>query len=61
MIDDKGIVLRPVCGRKTRLHVDRKTELKNFPLFCPKCKQESVIDLWKGQVTVQKGRGEYGG
>lgn len=61
MIDDKGFILCPVCGRKTRLHVDGKTELKNFPLFCPKCRQENVIDLRKGQVTVQKGRGEYGG
>lgn len=61
MIDDKGIVLCPVCGRKTRLRVEGKTELKNFPLFCPKCKQERVIDLREGQITVQKGRGEYGG
>lgn len=61
MIDDKGFILCPVCGRKTKVKVIRETELKNFPLFCPKCRQENVIDLRKGQVTVQKGRGGYGG
>ncbi len=34
----------PVCGSKTRLQIRRDTELKNFPLYCPKCKQESLID-----------------
>lgn len=33
----------PVCGSKTRLQIRRDTELKNFPLYCPKCKQESLI------------------
>lgn len=60
MIDDKGFILCPACGRKTKVKVIRETELKNFPLFCPKCRQENVIDLRKWQVTVQKGRGEYG-
>lgn len=32
-------VLCPVCGNKTRLNVREDTELENFPLFCPKCKQ----------------------
>ena len=29
----------PVCGNKTRLQIQADTELKNFPLYCPKCKQ----------------------
>ena len=61
MIDDKGFILCPVCGRKTKVKVIRETELKNFPLFCPKCKNQCVIDLRKGQITVQKGRDKYGG
>ena len=28
------------------------TELKNFPLFCSKCKQESLIEAKDLQVTV---------
>ena len=30
------------------------TELKNFPLYCPKCRQESLIDVKDLQVTVIK-------
>ena len=31
------------CGNKKRLQIREDTELKNFPLYCPKCKQESLI------------------
>ncbi|HET0519032.1 TPA: conjugal transfer protein, partial [Streptococcus pneumoniae] len=30
----------PVCGNKTRLKIREDTELKKFPLYCPKCRQE---------------------
>ena len=30
---------------------------KNFPLYCPKCKQESLIDAKDLQVSVIKGFG----
>ena len=32
-------ILCPVCGNKTRLQIRNDTELKNFPLYCPKCRQ----------------------
>ncbi len=44
----------PVCGNKTRTMIRENTELKNFPLFCPKCKQESLIEAKALQVTVIK-------
>lgn len=44
----------PVCGNKTRTMIREDTELKNFPLYCPKCKQESLIDAKDLQVTVVK-------
>ncbi len=44
----------PVCGNKTRLQIQVDTELKNFPLYCPKCKQESLIDAKNLQITVIK-------
>ena len=34
----------PICGSKTRLQIREDTVLKNYPLYCPKCKQESLID-----------------
>ena len=36
-------VLCPVCGSKTRLRIRSDTILENFPLFCPKCKHETLI------------------
>ena len=38
-------VLCPRCGAKTRLQILRETELKSFPLFCPKCRRESMINV----------------
>ena len=47
-------ILCPVCGNKTRLQIRTDTELKNFPLYCPKCRQKSLIDAKDLQVTVIK-------
>lgn len=47
-------ILCLVCGNKTRLQIRTDTELKNFPLYCPKCRQESLIDAKDLQVTVIK-------
>lgn len=53
-MEDSKWVLCPVCGNKTRLQLRQDTELKNFPLYCPKCRQESLIDAKDLQVTVIK-------
>lgn len=46
----------PVCGSKTRIKIRRDTELKNLPLFCPKCKRETVICLKDLKITyTQRG------
>ena len=42
----------PICKNKTRTKIRKDTELINFPLFCPKCKQESVINVTKQKITV---------
>ena len=38
-------ILCPVCGRKTHEKVREDTKIKNFPIYCPKCKQETLIDV----------------
>ena len=45
-------LLCPVCKNKTRLKLRPDTVLENFPLFCPKCKQERLIEAKNLQVTV---------
>ena len=44
----------PWCGNKTRLKIRADTEIKNFPLFCPKCRHESLIAVEKMNITVIK-------
>lgn len=44
----------PVCGAKSRDRMREDTILKNYPLYCPKCKQETLIDTKNLQITVIK-------
>lgn len=47
-------ILCPVCGNKTCDRIREDTILINYPLYCPKCRQESLIDAKNLQVTVIK-------
>ncbi len=47
-------VLCPLCKSKTRIRIRKDTVLEKFPLFCPKCKQESLINAKDLQVTIIK-------
>lgn len=47
-------ILCPVCGNKTRDRIREDTILKNYPLYCPKCKQEKLINVSKLKITVIK-------
>lgn len=54
--EEKRWGLCPVCGAKTRLQIFRKTELKAFPLFCPKCRKESVINAKNFIIEAKNAR-----
>ncbi len=45
-------ILCPVCGNKTRDRLREDTVLKNYHFYCPKCKQETLIDAKNLQITV---------
>ena len=53
-MDKQLWVLCPICNNKTRIKLRTDTELKNFPLFCPKCKRETLINAKELQITVIK-------
>ncbi|HFU9454922.1 TPA: cysteine-rich KTR domain-containing protein [Streptococcus agalactiae] len=53
MINYKWI-LCPICGNKTRLRIRVDTILKNFPLYCPKCKNETLINVQKMNIITIK-------
>ena len=41
----------PRCGGKTRVKLRPDTLMKNFPLFCPKCRQECLIDAKDNHIS----------
>ncbi len=47
-------IYRPICGNKTGLKIREDTKLENFPLYCPKCKQESLIEVKGLHIAVIK-------
>lgn len=44
----------PVCGNKTRDRIREDTVLINYPLYCPKCKRESLIQAKQLHIVVIK-------
>jgi len=44
----------PICGAKTRARLLPDTVLRNFPLFCSKCRQESIINAQNYHVIKIK-------
>ena len=44
----------PICDSKTRVKVYEDTVLINFPLFCPWCKKETIINVVKLKMLISK-------
>ena len=44
----------PVCGNKTRNKIREDTILINYPLYCPKCKHESLVEVKDLQIIIIK-------
>ena len=53
-MDTEKWILCPRCGGKTRDRIREDTILINYPLYCPKCKRETLINAQKLQITVIK-------
>ena len=43
-----------VYANTPRDRIIENTILKNYPLYCPKCKQQTLIEVQNLQVTVIK-------
>ena len=52
--ENRQWLLCPICKNKTRTMLREDTIMQNFPLFCPKCKQEIVVNVKNNTVTVIK-------
>ena len=44
----------PICANKIRDKIREDTVLKNYPLYCPKCKQETLIESKDLKIAVIK-------
>ncbi|WFR58111.1 cysteine-rich KTR domain-containing protein [Anaerocolumna sp. AGMB13025] len=51
-MDKYDWLLCPVCKNKTRIKLRPDTILTNFPLFCPKCKQETLLHVQEMHMSV---------
>jgi len=51
-MDAEKWLLCPICDNKTRLKIREDTALENFPLFCPKCKKESLINVQQLNISI---------
>lgn len=47
-------IFGPICGNKTRDRIREDTVLEDYPLYCPKCKQESLIEAENLHISVIK-------
>ena len=47
-------VICPICNNKTRIKIRKDTQLKNFPLYCPKGKKESLIRVNNFKIEIIK-------
>ena len=44
----------PICGSKSRSRIREDTVLVNYPLYCPKCKRETLINAKELHITIIK-------
>ncbi|MCI9682796.1 MAG: conjugal transfer protein [Lachnospiraceae bacterium] len=44
----------PLCNHKTRIKIRWDTELRNFPLYCPKCREEVLINVKQMNLSIIK-------
>lgn len=50
----KRWLMCPVCNGKRRTMIYEETTLKYFPLYCPKCKLEKIVDVEWGKIVKVK-------
>ena len=48
----------PVCGNKIRNRVRKGTIMRNSPLYCPKCKHGTLVDIKQFIVRICKDTNE---
>ena len=52
MQEETQWIICPKCGVKTKVKLQESTRMKNFLLYCHRCKQEFTVDVQNFIVTV---------
>lgn len=47
-------IVCPKCNRNSRIKICSDTILINFPLYCPKCKQITLVNVKEFGITIIK-------
>lgn len=55
MVKD-GWVYCPICCNKTRTKIRKDTVAVRFPVFCPVCKNNFVMDFKEGKAFISEER-----
>ena len=40
-----GWIVCPVCGKKKVQRIEADTRVKNLPVYCARCRCESIVDI----------------
>ena len=48
----KGFLVCPVCRQRTPQRIDKNTKADNLPLWCPRCKNETIIRISGASAEV---------
>lgn len=43
-MEEAAWIICPVCKKKTRYRIRTDSVLENFPLYCHRCRQETLIN-----------------
>ena len=61
-MERKSIIFRflpcPICGTQTDTKVLPETVLVRYPLFCAKCRQETLVDVVKMKMVLSDAEDE---
>ena len=52
MQEETKWIICPKCGEKTKVKLQESTIMKNFLLYCHRCKKEFTVDVQNFIVTV---------
>lgn len=51
-VDESGWIHCPSCKCRTRTKIKPETVVRNFPVYCPKCKKEYSVDVEALQIQL---------